>query len=58
MMEADLSTNLGILVDPTDAEFLGLAKLVYDQFGINLTDKKKALVRGLIPVWAIQGLNL
>ena len=46
MMEADFSTNLGILVDPTDAEFVSLAKLVYDQFGINLTDKKKALVRG------------
>lgn len=45
-MIGEVSNELGILVDPTDAEFLDLAKMVYDQFGIHLTDKKKALVRG------------
>jgi len=34
------------LVDLSDSEFRDLARLVYDQFGIHLTDKKKALVRG------------
>jgi chemotaxis protein methyltransferase CheR len=38
--------ELAVLVDITDAEFRDLAGLVYDQFGINLTDKKKSLVRG------------
>ncbi len=46
MNDSDVPTDLGLLVNPTDAEFLDLAKLVYDQFGINLTDRKKALVRG------------
>lgn len=40
----DFSVN-GI-IQITDAEFKRIAKLVYTQFGINLTDKKKALVRG------------
>ncbi len=35
-----------VLVDISDAEFAALATLIYQQFGINLTDKKKALVRG------------
>ncbi|MEI8092825.1 MAG: CheR family methyltransferase [Spirochaetales bacterium] len=35
-----------ILVDISDSEFQSLSALVYQQFGINLTDKKKALVRG------------
>jgi len=35
-----------VLVDITEAEFQDLSKMVYDQFGIHLTDKKKALVRG------------
>lgn len=39
-------SDLGVMVDITDAEFRDLAKLIYDQFGIHLTDKKKALVRG------------
>jgi len=34
------------LIGITDAEFHDLALLVYDQFGIHLGDKKKALVRG------------
>ena len=40
------TAEVSVLVDISDAEFLDLAQLVYDQFGINLTDKKKALVRG------------
>ena len=40
------SDELGLLVDPTEAEFRSLSQLVYDHFGIHLTDKKKALVRG------------
>jgi len=35
-----------VLVNISEAEFQALARLVYDQFGIHLTDKKKALVRG------------
>jgi len=35
-----------LLIDITDGEFRDLARLVYDSFGIHLTDKKKALVRG------------
>ncbi len=45
-MSGDESSDLGILVNPTEAEFRDLSRLVYDQFGINLTDKKKSLVRG------------
>ncbi|WP_053228134.1 CheR family methyltransferase [Spirochaeta cellobiosiphila] len=37
--------NNGI-IDITDDEFKKISQLVYSQFGINLTDKKKALVRG------------
>ncbi len=40
----DFSVN-GI-IQINDAEFRRIAELVYTQFGINLTDKKKALVRG------------
>ena len=39
-------SDISALVDISDSEFQALAQLVYDQFGINLTDKKKALVRG------------
>jgi chemotaxis protein methyltransferase CheR len=45
-MVARETTESGILVDISDSEFLALSTMVYDQFGINLTDKKKALVRG------------
>ena len=45
-MPGDESPEIQLLVDISDAEFEDLARLVYDQFGINLTDKKKALVRG------------
>lgn len=45
-MTAEPVPDLALLVDITDGEFQDLARLVYDQFGINLTDKKKALVRG------------
>lgn len=38
-------SSLG-LVDLTDQEFQALATMVAGQFGIHLTDKKKALVRG------------
>jgi len=34
------------LLDITDEEFRSIAGLVYDRFGINLSDKKKVLVRG------------
>jgi chemotaxis protein methyltransferase CheR len=34
------------LIDITEAEFQDLARLVYEQFGIHLTDKKKALAKG------------
>jgi len=37
--------NAGI-IDINEEEFKKIAKLVYTQFGINLTDKKRALVRG------------
>jgi chemotaxis protein methyltransferase CheR len=33
-------------IDITEGEFRDLARLVYDRFGIHLTDKKRALVRG------------
>jgi chemotaxis protein methyltransferase CheR len=46
-----------LLVDISDAEFQSLAQLVYDQFGINLTDKKKALVRGRLNK-VLKGRNL
>lgn len=34
------------IIQISDGEFKKIAELVYTQFGINLTDKKKALVRG------------
>lgn len=34
------------LIDITDAEFESISKLVYEKFGINLTEKKRMLVRG------------
>ncbi|MBN2050622.1 MAG: chemotaxis protein CheR, partial [Spirochaetales bacterium] len=34
------------LLDITDQEFRQIADLVYQRFGINLSDKKKVLVRG------------
>lgn len=34
------------IVDLTDSEFRLFSNLVYDRFGVNLTDKKKALVKG------------
>lgn len=47
-----------VLVDLTDREFEALAELVYHQFGIHLTDKKKALVRGrLNKVLKTRGLS-
>ena len=39
-------TEFSPLVDITDREFEDLSSMVYTQFGINLTDKKKTLVRG------------
>jgi chemotaxis protein methyltransferase CheR len=45
-MNLETEADLAVLVDITDNEFRDLAGLVYDQFGINLTDKKKSLVRG------------
>ncbi|HTH14579.1 MAG TPA: CheR family methyltransferase [Spirochaetia bacterium] len=45
-MNLEVDPELTVLVDISDAEFRDLAGLVYDQFGINLTDKKKSLVRG------------
>ncbi|MEW5815813.1 MAG: protein-glutamate O-methyltransferase CheR, partial [Spirochaetota bacterium] len=40
--------DLGIdgIIELTDKEFSLISELVYKKFGINLTDKKKALVRG------------
>lgn len=46
MSSGEGSQEVSVLIDISDGEFSELAKLVYDQFGINLTDKKKALVRG------------
>lgn len=46
MTNLDESVPGSILVDLTDQEFRSLADLVYAQFGIHLTEKKKALVRG------------
>lgn len=34
------------IIDLSDKEFQYISKLVYEKFGINLTDKKKTLVRG------------
>lgn len=34
------------MIEINDIEFKKISQLVYDRFGINLTDKKKALVRG------------
>lgn len=34
------------IIEITDKEFTRISTLVYDRFGINLTEKKKALVRG------------
>jgi chemotaxis protein methyltransferase CheR len=34
------------IIDLSDKEFQHISKLVYEKFGINLTDKKKTLVRG------------
>lgn len=34
------------MIEITDKEFNEISKLVYNRFGINLTEKKKALVRG------------
>lgn len=56
--EPTLSLESSVLVDITDAEFQDLAELVYHQFGIHLTDKKKALVRGrLNKVLKMRGLR-
>ncbi len=46
MSSNDSTGEVSVLLDISDQEFLDLSRLVYDQFGINLTDKKKALVRG------------
>ncbi len=43
---SDPTSEPSVLLDITEAEFQDLAGLVYEQFGIHLTDKKKALVRG------------
>ncbi|MBN2509164.1 MAG: protein-glutamate O-methyltransferase CheR [Spirochaetales bacterium] len=37
---------LPVLLDISDKEFRKISELVYANFGINLTDKKKALVKG------------
>lgn len=42
----NLEVDNALLLDITDAEFSEIASLVYHNFGIYLTDKKKALVRG------------
>ncbi len=34
------------MIEINDKEFIKISTLVYDKFGINLTEKKKALVRG------------
>ena len=34
------------IIELREKEFRLISKLVYDRFGINLTDRKKALVRG------------
>lgn len=39
-------TDLGVLMTITDEEFQNIRKVVYDNFGINLTDQKKSLVVG------------
>ena len=50
--------EVSVLVDISDGEFQELSQLVYAQFGINLTDKKKALVRGrLNKVLKTRGLS-
>lgn len=57
-MSPDPSSEIAVLVDISEAEFADLSALVYDQFGINLTDKKKALVRGrLNKVLKVRGLT-
>jgi len=58
MTSPEAPLEVSVLLDISDAEFEDLAKLVYDQFGINLTDKKKALVRGrLNKVLKMRGLT-
>ncbi len=42
----DRGADLGVLMTITDEEFQGIRKIVYDNFGINLTDQKKSLVVG------------
>ncbi|MBN2442924.1 MAG: protein-glutamate O-methyltransferase CheR [Spirochaetales bacterium] len=46
MVSLNNSRNLDGLLDITRNEFEKIAELVYDNFGINLTDSKVALVRG------------
>lgn len=54
----DSYSDVSVLVDLSDSEFTDLAQLIYHQFGINLTDKKKALVRGrLNKVLKARGLS-
>ncbi len=38
--------SFGGVIQINEKEFRAIAELVYDKFGINLTEKKKALVRG------------
>ena len=46
LMEIIKHNNETGMIDINDKEFKKIATIVYDRFGINLTEKKKALVRG------------
>ena len=46
MMSQEMDRILNGIVDISDEEFNSIAGLVRSRFGINLTEKKKALVRG------------
>ena len=46
MSKVETMTPPNGLLQISESEFLDIAQLVYDRFGINLTQKKKALVRG------------
>lgn len=46
LLDEGSSSRLGTLMEITEDEFQGIRKIVYDNFGINLTAQKKSLVVG------------
>ncbi len=49
--EAQAMTNALTSIDITDAEFTRIRTLIYDFFGINLTFRKKSLVKGRLQTY-------